>query len=87
MRVAPGGFSAAHIDQGRHAFAILEGQGCLTVDGQPLDFRTGRYRESTARVLACAASPRNGTAGVSRDLRSVPGAAGATDSAPMAPAG
>ena len=41
MRVAPGGFSAAHTDQGRHAFAILEGQGCLTVDGQPLDFGQG----------------------------------------------
>jgi len=41
MRVAPGGFSAAHTDQGRHAFAILAGQGCLTVDGQVLDFGQG----------------------------------------------
>ncbi len=41
MRVAAGGFSAAHTDRGRHAFVILEGQGRLTVDGEPFDFRQG----------------------------------------------
>ncbi|CAG2150730.1 hypothetical protein LMG31506_04277 [Cupriavidus yeoncheonensis] len=41
MRVAARGFSAAHTDRGRHAFVILEGQGRLTVDGEPFDFRQG----------------------------------------------
>ncbi|WER47963.1 cupin domain-containing protein [Cupriavidus sp. WKF15] len=41
MRVAAGGFSAAHTDLGRHAFVILAGQGRLTVDGEPIDFRQG----------------------------------------------
>lgn len=41
MRVAPGGFSAAHTDQGRHAFVILAGQGRLTIDGQTFHFNQG----------------------------------------------
>lgn len=41
MRVAAGGFSEAHTDRGRHAFVILTGQGRLTVDGEPFDFRQG----------------------------------------------
>ncbi|RDK05308.1 cupin domain-containing protein [Cupriavidus lacunae] len=41
MRVAGGGFSAAHTDHGRHAFAILEGQGCMVIDGQTFDFQQG----------------------------------------------
>lgn len=41
MRVAEGGFSAAHTDHGRHAFAILEGQGCMVIDGQAFNFQRG----------------------------------------------
>lgn len=41
MRVAEGGFSAAHMDHGRHAFAILEGQGCMVIDGQTFNFQRG----------------------------------------------
>jgi mannose-6-phosphate isomerase-like protein (cupin superfamily) len=39
MRVTGGGFSAAHTDQGRHAFFIIRGQGRLTADGGTFDFR------------------------------------------------
>lgn len=39
MCVTGGGFSAAHTDQGRHAFFIIKGQGRLTADGQTFDFR------------------------------------------------
>jgi mannose-6-phosphate isomerase-like protein (cupin superfamily) len=31
VRVAPNGFSASHIDQARHAFFILEGEGRVTI--------------------------------------------------------
>ncbi|MEM5430446.1 cupin domain-containing protein [Cupriavidus oxalaticus] len=41
MRVAPGGFSDAHTDQGRHAFVILEGAGHVTIDGQTFRFQQG----------------------------------------------
>lgn len=41
MRVAPGGFSDAHADQGRHAFVILEGAGHVIIDGQTFRFEQG----------------------------------------------
>ena len=41
VRVAPGGYSAAHVDEGRHAFYILEGRGRLVVDGQAFQFGKG----------------------------------------------
>lgn len=41
LRVAPTGFSAAHTDQGRHAFFILDGRGSITVDGERFDFERG----------------------------------------------
>lgn len=41
MRVAPGGFSEAHTDQGRHAFVILEGAGQVIIDGQTFRFQQG----------------------------------------------
>lgn len=41
VRVAPGGYSPAHTDEGRHAFYILEGQGRLVADGQEFAFSKG----------------------------------------------
>lgn len=41
MRVASGGYSSAHTDEGRHAFYILEGRGRLVVGDQAYEFGTG----------------------------------------------
>ncbi|WP_198030879.1 cupin domain-containing protein [Cupriavidus sp. amp6] len=41
MRVAPGGYSEAHTDLGRHAFVILEGVGQVIIDGQTFCFQHG----------------------------------------------
>jgi mannose-6-phosphate isomerase-like protein (cupin superfamily) len=41
VRVAPGGFSAAHVDAGRHAFFILEGRGRITIGDESFEVGPG----------------------------------------------
>ncbi|GAB7546889.1 hypothetical protein CS8_065790 [Cupriavidus sp. 8B] len=41
VRVAPGGYSASHIDKARHAFFILEGEACITIGDEVHHVRPG----------------------------------------------
>jgi quercetin dioxygenase-like cupin family protein len=41
VRVAPGGFSASHVDKARHAFFILSGHGRITVGAEVFWVSTG----------------------------------------------
>jgi quercetin dioxygenase-like cupin family protein len=41
VRIEPGGFSASHVDKGRHAFYILQGTGRITLDAQAFELEPG----------------------------------------------
>jgi len=41
VRVAPGGWSASHVDQARHAFYVLSGEGRITVNDETFKVAAG----------------------------------------------
>ena len=41
VRVEPGGYSASHIDQARHAFYILQGEGVVVIGEKTWQVRSG----------------------------------------------
>lgn len=41
VRVAPGGFSASHVDASRHAFYILQGEGTVLIGDKTWQVRPG----------------------------------------------
>jgi quercetin dioxygenase-like cupin family protein len=51
VRVAPGGYSSAHIDEGRHAFFILEGRGRLVLGEQAHEFGAGDVVKVPPKVV------------------------------------